>query len=41
MDLEKFYNINEIEDEVIVVQRVDIGNVASPVWIPGNRPGHS
>ncbi|XP_045476233.1 inhibitor of Bruton tyrosine kinase [Harmonia axyridis] len=37
MDLEKFYNINAVEDEVITVQRVEIGNVASPVWVPGNR----
>ncbi|XP_044744642.1 inhibitor of Bruton tyrosine kinase isoform X2 [Coccinella septempunctata] len=37
MDLEKFYNIHEVEDEVIKVQRVDIGNVAPPVWVPANH----
>lgn len=32
MELEKFYNINNIEDELIVVERVNI-NLASPIWV--------
>lgn len=34
VDLRKFYNCDNVDDEVITVERVPIGNVASPVWVP-------
>ncbi|KAK9875280.1 hypothetical protein WA026_007670 [Henosepilachna vigintioctopunctata] len=40
LELEKFYNIDNIEDEIINVQRVEIGKIASPIWVPRNQ-GHS
>lgn len=35
-ELEKFYNIDNIEDEIIEVRRVDSDNVAIPTWVAAN-----
>ncbi|KAK4884719.1 hypothetical protein RN001_000990 [Aquatica leii] len=32
-DLHKFYNVDNVFDEVITIQRVQIGRIASPVWV--------
>lgn len=34
-DLRKFYNADHIDDEFIEVERVNVGAVAVPVWVPG------
>lgn len=36
-ELNKFYNVQETEDEVITIQRVDTGAVASPSWVPKTK----
>lgn len=37
-DLRKFYNCDNVDDEIITVERVAIiGNVAAPVWVPRNK----
>ncbi|KAL3285871.1 hypothetical protein HHI36_000391 [Cryptolaemus montrouzieri] len=37
VELEKFYSVDSIEDEIITVERVEIGCIASPIWVPGNQ----
>ena len=34
-DLCKFYNAENVDDEFITVERVNMGAVAAPVWVPG------
>lgn len=36
-ELNKFYNVLETDDEVISIQRVDTGAVASPSWVPKSK----
>lgn len=36
-ELNKFYNVQETEDEIISIQRVDTGAVASPSWVPKSK----
>lgn len=36
-ELYKFYNVQETLDEVIVIERVDSGAVASPSWVPKTK----
>lgn len=36
-ELNKFYNVEETFDEIIVIQRVDTGAVASPSWVPKTK----
>ncbi|CAG9821108.1 unnamed protein product [Phaedon cochleariae] len=33
-DLHKFYNTENVLDEVIIIERVNSGAIASPVWVP-------
>lgn len=36
-ELDKFYNAQETSDEVITIERVDTGAVASPSWVPKTK----
>lgn len=36
-ELSKFYNVEETFDEIISIQRVDTGPVASPSWVPKTK----
>jgi hypothetical protein len=36
-DLIKFYNAENVTDEFITVERVNMGAVAAPVWVQGNK----
>ncbi|KAG5881388.1 hypothetical protein JTB14_012005 [Gonioctena quinquepunctata] len=36
-DLHKFYNTENIVDEIIIIERVDIGAIARPVWVPRTK----
>lgn len=36
-ELDKFYNTQETQDEIISIQRVDSGAVASPSWVPKTK----
>ncbi|XP_074037168.1 inhibitor of Bruton tyrosine kinase isoform X2 [Leptinotarsa decemlineata] len=36
-DLHKFYNTENLEDEIIVIERVNIGAIARPVWVPRTK----
>jgi len=36
-ELNRFYNVDNIEDEVIIVERVSMGAVALPIWVPRTK----
>ncbi|XP_066249133.1 inhibitor of Bruton tyrosine kinase [Euwallacea similis] len=36
-ELKKFYNVDNIEDEIITIERVSMGAVALPVWVPKTK----
>lgn len=36
-ELNKFYNVQDTEDEIISIQRVDTGALASPSWVPKSK----
>lgn len=36
-DLQKFYNVDSVFDEIVSISRVQIGSVASPVWVHLNK----
>ncbi|KAF2882129.1 hypothetical protein ILUMI_24051 [Ignelater luminosus] len=36
-DLYKFYNVDNVFDEIVVINRVQIGLVASPVWVHASK----
>nr|CAH7752868.1 unnamed protein product [Callosobruchus chinensis] len=36
-DLHKFYNSENIAEEIISIERVNIGAVAAPVWVPKTK----
>lgn len=36
-ELHKFYNTDSLEEEVIVIERVNIGAIAAPVWVPRTK----
>lgn len=33
-ELKRFYSIDSVEDELIVIERVTGGVLATPVWVP-------
>ncbi|KAJ8924361.1 hypothetical protein NQ315_007157 [Exocentrus adspersus] len=36
-ELHKFYNSDNVTDEIITIERVAIGAIASPVWVPRTK----
>ncbi|XP_018574334.1 inhibitor of Bruton tyrosine kinase [Anoplophora glabripennis] len=36
-ELHKFYNCDDVTDEIITIERVAIGAIASPVWVPRTK----
>lgn len=36
-ELDKFYNVQDTSDEIISIERVDTGAVASPLWVPKTK----
>ncbi|KAJ8976544.1 hypothetical protein NQ317_017952 [Molorchus minor] len=36
-ELHRFYNSENVTDEIIVIERVAIGAIASPVWVPRTK----
>ncbi|KAL1502111.1 hypothetical protein ABEB36_007304 [Hypothenemus hampei] len=36
-ELRKFYNADNVEDEIILIERVSMGAVALPVWVPKTK----
>lgn len=36
-ELINFYNADNMQDEIIIIERVSMGAVASPVWVPKTK----
>ncbi|CAH0551472.1 unnamed protein product [Brassicogethes aeneus] len=36
-DLHKFYNTENLSEEIILIERVSMGSIASPTWVPRNK----
>lgn len=36
-ELKRFYSVDDVEDEMILIERVSVGAVALPVWVPKTK----